>query len=139
MNLLRPTACDLMVYKNYKISLKFFFRVCRINLRIQHLSCHFNNHPVTVYHNISLKSLPCNFPHRIFHQLLIIYFLINDLLPSKFLWARHTGRAIWTKNNIFVHCESLMASSSSSLVFIQFRGGILNFFASSDKDVLFIY
>ena len=34
---------------------------------------------------------------------------------------------------------SLIASSSSSLVFMQFRWGIFNFFASSKKDVLFIY
>ena len=34
---------------------------------------------------------------------------------------------------------SLMASSSSSYVFIQFRRGIFNFFASSNRDVLLIY
>ena len=33
----------------------------------------------------------------------------------------------------------LMAFSSSSLVFIQFRRGIFNFFVSSKNDVLFIY
>ena len=34
---------------------------------------------------------------------------------------------------------SLMAFSSSSFVFIQFRQGIFNFCASSNSDVLFIY
>ena len=34
---------------------------------------------------------------------------------------------------------SLMTSSSSSFVSIQFRRGIFNFFASSNSDVLFIY
>ena len=34
---------------------------------------------------------------------------------------------------------SLMASSSSFFVFIQFRWGIFNFIASSNNDVLFIY
>ena len=33
----------------------------------------------------------------------------------------------------------LMAFSSSSFVFIQFRRGIFNIFAFSDNDVLFIY
>ena len=32
-----------------------------------------------------------------------------------------------------------MASSSSSFVFMQFRRGIFNFFASSNWDILFIY
>ena len=41
-----------------------------------------------------LKSLPCEFPHCIIHQPLIIYFLIDDLLLSKFIQARHTGGGI---------------------------------------------
>ena len=62
-----------------------FFPVCRINLRIQHLTCPLIDHLVTIHHYISLKSLPCKFPHRISHQLLIIYMRINGLLLSKFL------------------------------------------------------
>ena len=34
---------------------------------------------------------------------------------------------------------SLMASSISTFVFIQFQQGIFNFFASSNRDVFFIY
>ena len=33
----------------------------------------------------------------------------------------------------------MMASSSSSFVFIQFQRGIFNFFAISDSNVLLIY
>ena len=41
--------------------------------------------------------------------------------------------------SLYIKMVSLMASSSSSFVFIQFRRGIFNFFASSNRDVLFIY
>ena len=59
----------------------------------------------TIHHDIFLKSLPCEFPHCIIHQPLIIYFLIDDLLLSKFIQARHTGGGIWTKNNLFEPCD----------------------------------
>ena len=120
--------------KTIKISLKLVFPVCRINFRIQHLTCSLIDHPITIHHDISLKSLLCNFPHHIFYQLLIIYFLTNDLLLLKFLLACHTGRIIRTKVMV-----SLMASSSSSSVLIQFQRGIINFFAGSNRNVLFIY
>ena len=41
--------------------------------------------------------------------------------------------------SLYLLMWSLMASSSSSFVFIQFQRGIFNFFASSSTDVLFIY
>ena len=99
---------------------------------IQHLTCRFIDHRVTIYHNIFLsiivspsitiffyrsvspsitiffcKSLPCEFSHCIFHQLLIMYFLINDLLLSKFIQARCTRGGIWTKNNLLVLCDGV--------------------------------
>ena len=40
---------------------------------------------------------------------------------------------------LYLLMVSLMASLSSSLVFIQFRRGTFNFFASFNRDVLFIY
>ena len=138
MKLLHLTACDFMVYKDYKIDLKFVFPICEINLLIQHLTCSFINHRVTIHHGILLKSLPCELLHRIFHQLLIIYFLINGLLLS----SRHCIQAGVSEIKIislYIVMVSLMASSSSSFVFIQFRRGIFNFFASSDSDNLFIY
>ena len=127
-----------MVYKDYKIDLKFVFPICEINLLIQHLTCSFINHRVTIHHGILLKSLPCELLHRIFRQLLIIYCLINGLLLS----SRHCIQAGVSEIKIislYIVMVSLMASSSSSFVFIQFRRGIFNFFASSNRDVLFIY
>ena len=100
-----PAAFDLMVYKDYKIDLKLVFPICRINLRIHHLTCSFINHRVTIHHNIFLKSLPRQLPHRIFHQLLIIHMLINGLLLSKFGQASHTGGGIRTKNNLLIPCD----------------------------------
>ena len=140
MNPLSPKACDFMVYKDYNIGLTFVFPKCKINLKIQHFSRSLINYRVTIHHDIFLKFLPCEFPHRIFHQLLIIYFLINDVLLLKFLQARH-ARGVSEPKIIFLYpvMVSLMASSSSSFVFIQFRRGIFNFFASSNSDVLFIY
>ena len=79
-------------YKNQP--LKLVFPVCGINFRIQHLTCVFIRHRVTIYHDISLKPLPCKLPHHILHHLLIIYFFINDLLFSNFLYACHTGGGI---------------------------------------------
>ena len=87
--------------------LKFVFPVRGIDIKIQHLTSYHINHCVTIHHNISLKSLPWEFAYRIFHQLLIIHFLINDLLLSKLLQTRHTGRGIWTKNNLFILCDSV--------------------------------
>ena len=40
---------------------------------------------------------------------------------------------------LYLAMVSSMAFSSSSFVFIQFRQGIFNFFASSNSDNLFIY
>ena len=100
----------------------------------------FIDNRVTIYHDIFLKSLLCEVPHRIFHQLLIMHMLINGLLLWNFIQTRHTAGGIPTKNNLLVHCDSVFeASSSSSLVFIQFPRGIFNFFASSNSDFLFIY
>ena len=139
MKLLHLT-CDFMVYKDYKIGLEFIFPVCRINIRIQHLTSSLFNHRVTIHHDFFLKSLLCEFPHRIFHQLLILYLLINDLLLSKFIQTGHTGRGVSELKiiSLYLAMVSLMASSSTFFVFIQFRRGIFNFFASSNSDVLFI-
>ena len=109
MKLLRLTACDFMVYKDYKISLKFFFPVCRINF-IQHLACSLINHRVIIPHNIFLKSLRCEYPQCIIHQSLIIHSLINDLLPPKLTQARHAGGSIRTKNNLLIPFDGVFDS-----------------------------
>ena len=140
MELLHPKACDFMVCKDYKNC----FKICVSNMpnQPQDSTPHrfFIDHSVTIHHNISLKSLPCESPHRIFHQLLIIHFLINDLLLSKFIQTSHTdGVSVPKIISLYPLMIPLMAFSSSSFVFIQIRWGIFNFFASSNSDVLFIY
>ena len=67
MNFHHPTACNFMVYKDYKICLKFVFPICRISFRAQHLTCSLLNHRVAIRHDIFLKSLPCEFSYRIIH------------------------------------------------------------------------
>ena len=108
MKLLHHTACDFMVYKDYKNRFKeCFFSVYRISLRTQYLTYPFIDYHVPIHHNIFLKSLPCEFSHCIFHQLLIIHILINDLLPSNFIQTRHIGGSISTKSNLFVPCDGI--------------------------------
>ena len=56
--------------------------------------------------------------------------------------SKHTiqlGPSAPKKIPLYFVIVSLMTFSSSSFVFIQFRQGIFNFFASSNRDVLFIY
>ena len=140
MRLLHLPTCDFMVYEDYKISLKFVFPIHGINFRTQHLACSPIYHRFTTHHNILLKSLPCEFPYRITHQLLIIYFLINDLLLSKFIQVRLTDGGMRTKNNLLVPCDGVFDGFFKLfLFFIHFRQGIFNIFASSYSDVLFIY
>ena len=100
MNLFRLTACNFMGHKDYKIGLKFVFSICGINFRIQIIAYSLVSHPVTIHQNIFLKTLRCEFPYRIFHQLLIIYFLMNELLLSKFIQACQAGGRIGTKKNL---------------------------------------
>ena len=96
---------SLWSVKAINIGLKIVFAICRINFRIQHLTCPLIDYCATIRPNISLKSLPCEFSHCIFHQPLIIHFLVNDLLLPKFIQARHRGKGLWTKNNLFVPCD----------------------------------
>ena len=107
MKLLRLAACDFMVYKSYKISLKFVVPMCGINFKTQHLTSLLINHCVTIHPDIFLKSLPCENPHRIIHQLLSIYFLINDLILSNFIQTHHKDKGIWAKNNLLVLCDGV--------------------------------
>ena len=78
MKPLSLTACDFMIYKDYKKQpLKFFFPIRGINIRIQHHTGSLINHRVAIHHNISLKSppiqvslshLPSTFDHTLFDQ-----------------------------------------------------------------------
>ena len=94
MNLPHHTKHDFIVFINHKISLKLVFPKFGINFRIQHHACTLIYHCVTIDLDIFLKSFPCEFPYRIFHQPLIIHVLINDLLLSMFIQARHTDGGI---------------------------------------------
>ena len=53
--------------------------------------------------------------------------------------AMQVGLAAPKIISLYFVMVSLMASSSSSFVFIQFRQGMFNFLASSNSDMLFIY
>ena len=107
MKFFHLTACDFMVYKCYKIGLNFVFPISRISSRIQGFTCSSIYHYVTIHHDIFLKQLPCEFPHRIIHKLLIMNFLIIDLLLPNFIQTRHTGGGILTKNNFLVPCDGV--------------------------------
>ena len=124
-----------MIYKGHKISLKLISLIRRINVRVQHLTCFSIYHRVTIHQNIYLKPVPSEFPHGIIHQRLVVHCFIDELLLSEFIQeAMKTG-----VSGAKIMMVSLMASSSSSFVFIQFQRGIFNFFANSNNDVLFIY
>ena len=103
MKLLLSTAYDFIVCKDYKNRSKTYPFSMSNQLRIQHLTCSLVNH-------IFLKSLPCEFSHRIFHKLLIIHLLVNYLLLSKFILACHLDGGIWTKNNLLIHCDGVFDS-----------------------------
>ena len=103
-------TCDFMIYKDYKIGLKFVFPICRINLRIQHITCSFINHRITIHHEIFLKSFLCEFYRCIFLQSLIIYFLINGLLLSKFIQTCNTDGGIRAKNNLLIPLDGVFDS-----------------------------
>ena len=135
MRSLRLKACDFMIYKGHKISLKLISLIRRINVRVQHLTCFSIYHRVTIHQNIYLKPVPSEFPHGIIHQRLVVHCFIDELLLSEFIQeAMKTG-----VSGAKIMMVSLMASSSSSFVFIQFQRGIFNFFENSNNDVLFIY
>ena len=108
MNLHYHTVCNFMVYKGYKMALKFIFPICRINLRIQHLSYPIINHRITIHH----KSFSCEFSYRIIHQPLIMHMLINDLLLSKFIQTCHIDGGIRTKNNLLSPFDGVFDSFS---------------------------
>ena len=107
MKLLQPTACDFMVHKDDKNRFKTYLS----SMWNQHQGStrYLFSYQSSCHHlsNYFLKPLPCEFPHRILHQLLIIHLLINDMLLSNFIQTWHTDGDIWTKNNLFVQCDGV--------------------------------
>ena len=138
MKLLRPMACDFMVYKDYKINL-----ICLSSMWNQlqdptpPLLCYQSS--FTIHHNISLKSHICKFSHCIFHPPLIIHFFVNDLLLSKLIQIRQAGYL----NQKWSHCTLWWCLwwllQALPLFSYNFDVVYSIFFASSNSDVLFIY
>ena len=140
MNLLHPTACDFMVHKHYKNRfLRFIFPVCRINFRIQHLTCPL----ISLYHHpsqyffaaplmqVSSSYLPSAFDHIHADQWLTAF--------KVHLGAPCRGGVSQLKIiSLYFLIVPLMVSSSSSFVFVRFRQGIFNFFASPNSNVLLL-
>ena len=97
-------------------------------------SCHhllqyfFGAHPKQV----SSLHHPSTFVHTLFNQWPAAF---KVHLNTPYSW----GHLHQKKISLYFAMVSLMTFSSSSFVFIQFRQGIFNFFASSNRDVLFIY
>ena len=140
MKPLRPTSCDLMVHKHYKIDLKLVFPTCRS-------TSGFTTSPVLL--SIIMSPSITIFFRSPSHA----NFLIESSISFWSYTCRSMACCFWSSARhaiqvgvselkiIFLHLVtvSLMASSISSFVFIQFWRGIFNFFASSNSDVLFIY
>ena len=126
--------------KTIKIGLKLILAVCRINFRIKDLTCSFINHRVTIHHNIF--SSPS---HASFLNVSSISFWsytfwsMTCCSRSSCRYAIQTGVYQPKIISLYIVMVSLMTSPSSSFVFIQFWLGIFNFFASCNRDVLFIY
>ena len=132
MKLICPKACDFMVYKGYKNWLKIY------------LSSIWNQLQDPTPHLSSYQS-SCHHPSQYFFEVLPMR-VFSLYLPSAFdhtytgqRYGIQTGASEPKIISLYPLPVSLIASSSSSFVFIQFRRSIFNFFASSNRDVLFIY
>ena len=123
-----------------KIGRKLTFPICRISLKTQHLTCPLINHCVTFHHDIFWSPFHASF--------LVVSFIsfwsytcwsMTCCLRSSSTHVIQTGVSEPKIISLYIVMVSLMASSSSFFVLIQFRRSIFNFFASSNSDVLFIY
>ena len=125
-----------MVYKGYKI------KICLSNMWNQlqdRTHCLFSYQSYCRHPSQYFFEAPPMQVSSLYHPL-IINFLVNELLLSKIIQAPIQMEVFRPKIvSLYPVIVSLMASSSSSFVFKQFRRGIFNPFASSNSDVLFIY
>ena len=118
MKLLHSTACDSMVYKDYKNWSKTY-PFSMLN-RLQDPTPHLFSYapPMRVF----LLYLLSTFDHAHTDQWLAAFEVHLDT----------SCRGGWVSElkiiSLYLVMVSLMPSSSSSLVFIQFRRGIFNFF-----------
>ena len=129
-----------MVYKDYKIGLKFVFQYLESTSRS-------NASPVLLSIVISL-SITVSFwspSHASFLTVSSISFWLYTCWSMIYCFRVSCRHVIQTGISepkvIFLYSVmvSLMASSRSSFVFIQFPRGIFNIFVSSNSDFLFIY
>ena len=128
MKLLYPTACNFMVYKDYKNRLFKIFLAgmwnqlqdARPHLFFYQSSCHHSSQYFFEVSPMYFLAMICCF--RSFSRYVILVGISEPKIVSLYLVT-----------------VSLMAYSSSSFVFIKFLRGILNFFASSNSTALFIY
>ena len=129
-----------MVHKDYKNRfLKSIFPICRMNFRIQHLTC-----PLINRLSPSITILLWSPSHASFLIVSSISFW------SHTCWSMACCFRSLSRNTMQVEVSELKiislyflivpltASSSSSFVFMQFRLGIFNFFASSNSNVLLL-
>ena len=133
MKPLHPTACDFMVYKDYKIGLKFVLPTNIINFRI---TCSPVYYHITIYCYIFLEFIPSQFPYYIINKLLIIYLFTCCFRCS----SKHFIHIELSEPKIiplYLIMVSLMAFYC--FVFIEFRRGIFNSFAFCINVVLLIY
>ena len=140
MNLPRLTVYNFMVYKGYKIGLKFIFAICGINFRIQHFACSPINHRITIYHNIFWS--PSHASFLTVSSINFWSYTCWSIICCFRTSSRHViQKGVSEPKIIFLYTlmVSLIASSSSYFVFIQFRRGIFIFFASSNRDALLIF
>ena len=110
MNLPHHTAYDFIVFIDYKISLKFVFPICRINFRIQHLTCPIINHRTTFHHNAFLKCVLCEF--LIVSAISLWSYTCWSMICCLQSSSRHihTGGCIWTKNNLLIPFDGVFDS-----------------------------
>ena len=91
------TACDSMVHKGYKFSLKLVVPIRKINFRVQHLTCS----PIVYVRSkqVSLPYHPLTFGRTLF-LLMTCYFQSSTKHVN-------TGGAICTNNNFLVLCDGV--------------------------------
>ena len=133
MKLLHSTACDFMVYKDYRN----WFKNCLSSMwnQIQDPPPHLSSY------RSSITIFFWSPSHTIFLILSFIslwsytYWLIICCFRSSSRYAMQAEVPGPKIISLYLAMLSLMASSSSSFVFIQFRRGIFNSFASSNSDI----
>ena len=110
---------------------------CGINSRIQHLTCPPAYHWVTIFFRNSPQVSLVNLSSINFWSCTFLSMTCCFRCSSKHVMQ--TGLSGPKIISLYFVMVFLMVFSSSTLVFIQFRRGIFNFFVSSNSGVLFIY